>query len=72
MAESNARTYTVKGMTCGHCRLSVMEEVGELDGVDRVEVELETARLEVAGSGFTDDQVRAAVEEAGYELAVGR
>lgn len=62
------RNYTVSGMTCGHCVASVREEVAEIDGVDRVDVELESGRLSVAGDGFSDDAVRAAVAEAGYEL----
>ncbi len=63
------RSYTVSGMTCGHCALSVREEVGEVAGVDQVEVELDSGRLTVGGPGFSDDDVRAAVANAGYELA---
>lgn len=62
------RTYTVKGMTCGHCKASVTEEITELSGVTGVDVDLETGRVTVAGEGFTDDQIRAAVEEAGYQV----
>ena len=63
------RTYTVSGMTCGHCALSVREEVGEVRGVDEVDVDLDSGRLSVGGAGFSDEDVRAAVESAGYELA---
>ena len=63
------RTYTVTGMTCGHCVLSVQEEVCEIAGVRAVDVDLETGRLTVAGEGFADDAVAAAVAEAGYEVA---
>jgi copper chaperone CopZ len=63
------RTYTVEGMTCSHCVLSVREEVSEVDGVTDVDVDLASGRLTVSGEGFTDDRVRAAVEEAGYEVA---
>jgi copper ion binding protein len=63
------RTYSVQGMTCDHCVASVNEEVSELTGVDRVEVDLASGRLEVTGEAFSDDEVRAAVQEAGYELA---
>jgi copper chaperone len=62
------RTYTVKGMTCGHCKASVTEEIGELSGVTGVDVDLESGRVVVSGEGFTDDEVRRAVEEAGYQL----
>jgi copper chaperone len=69
---TTTRTYTVQGMTCDHCVASVHEEVSELAGVDRVEVDLASGRLEVTGSAISDDEVRAAVEEAGYELAADR
>ena len=60
------RTYSVTGMTCGHCEMSVREEVGEVAGVQAVEVSHETGRLVVSGEGVSDDAVKAAVEEAGY------
>jgi len=60
------RTYTVTGMTCGHCEMSVREEVGEVAGVQTVEVSHETGRLVVSGEGVSDEAVKAAVEEAGY------
>jgi copper chaperone len=61
-------TYAVDGMTCQHCVASVHENVSELAGVSDVSVELESGRLLVRGDGFSDEAVRAAVEEAGYEL----
>ena len=63
-------TYTVNGMTCGHCVLSVREEVREVAGVTAVDVDLPTGRMVVSGAGVDDAAVRAAVEEAGYEVAV--
>ena len=63
------RTYTVSGMTCGHCALSVSEEVAEVAGVERVDVDLDSGRLSVAGAGFSDEEVQTAVTIAGYELA---
>ena len=63
------RTYTVSGMTCGHCALSVSEEVSEVRGVDQVDVDLDSGVLSVGGAGFSDEDVRAAIEGAGYELA---
>lgn len=60
--------YTVAGMTCSHCVSSVREEVAEVEGVSSVEVDLQSGRLEVAGEGFSDDAVRAAVADAGYEV----
>ena len=64
------QTYTVTGMTCGHCVASVTEEVQEIDGVEQVKVALETGAVTVTSTQPLDDAaVRAAVEEAGYALA---
>ena len=68
MSTTDERTYTVQGMTCSHCVLSVEEEVAEVAGVDRVDVDLPSGRLTVAGAAFADDAVRAAVADAGYEV----
>jgi copper chaperone CopZ len=67
--ETNARIYTVTGMTCDHCVLSVTEEVADAAGVENVAVDLATGRLEVTGSGFDDEAIVAAVDAAGYEVA---
>jgi copper chaperone len=68
-AMRETRSYTVAGMTCEHCVASVREEVGDLPAVTDVEVELASGRLTVTGEAVEDDAVRAAVAEAGYELA---
>lgn len=63
-------TYTVTGMTCGHCVSSVTEEVSALPGVTDVQVELETGRLTVTGDSAEDSgAISGAVEEAGYALS---
>ena len=69
MSTSTDRTYTVQGMTCGHCVLSVREEVAEVAGVEHVDVDLASGRLTITGTGVSDDAVRAAVADAGYEVA---
>ncbi|WP_327088988.1 cation transporter [Nonomuraea sp. NBC_01738] len=61
-------TYTVTGMTCGHCVASVTEEVGEVPGVTGVEVDLASGRVDVAGEA-DDALIRAAIKEAGYQVA---
>ena len=67
MSES---TYTVSGMTCGHCVASVTEEISEIDGVTDVAVDLPTGAVTVTSSTPVDSAaVRTAVEEAGYQLA---
>jgi copper ion binding protein len=61
--------YEVKGMTCGHCVGSVTQEISALPGVENVDVVLETGKVTVkSGTALTVDQVREAVDEAGYEL----
>lgn len=62
-------TYDVTGMTCGHCADAVTSEVVAIEGVTGVTVDVENGTVVVDGDGFTDDQVRAAVDEAGYALA---
>lgn len=67
---SEQTTWTVTGMTCGHCETSVREEIGELAGVSSVEASHETGRVVVTSDGPLDPAaVAAAVEEAGYRLA---
>ena len=67
---STTQTYTVTGMTCGHCVASVTEEVQEIPGVENVDVVLETGSLTVISAEPVDDgAVQDAVEEAGYQLA---
>ncbi|MFI0369413.1 heavy-metal-associated domain-containing protein [Actinomadura sp. 1N219] len=62
-------TYTVTGMTCGHCVSSVTEEVEQITGVTGVEVDLPTGRVTVTSDAPIDDAlVKDAVEEAGYAL----
>jgi copper chaperone len=63
----NRREFSVKGMTCEHCVLSVTEEVSEVPGVENVDVDLAAGRLAVRGN-VTDEAVSAAVSEAGYEV----
>lgn len=67
--------FQVTGMTCGHCEQAVSQEVGQIAGVAAVEVSAATGRLLVttdvttdvtAGDVVTDEQVLAAVDDAGY------
>ena len=62
------KTYTVSGMTCEHCVKAVSGEIGGLAGVESVAVDLASGQVTVHGSGFTDEQIRGAVDEAGYQL----
>ena len=63
-------TYTVVRMTCGHCVNAVTEEVSQLPGVTGVDVDLASGGLTVTSDAPVEESaVRAAVEEAGYEVA---
>jgi len=62
------KTYTVTGMSCGHCEQSVEDAVGELDGVEDADADNEGDTLVVEGEP-DDDAVVAAVDEAGYEAS---
>ncbi len=67
---STTSTYTVTGMTCGHCVRAVTEEVGKLDGVTAVDVDLASGRVTVESDRPLDDGAfAAAVDEAGYGVA---
>jgi copper chaperone CopZ len=67
---SETSTWTVTGMTCGHCAASVSEEIREIEGVEDVDVVVETGVVTVTSVGpIEETDVRAAVEEAGYALA---
>lgn len=69
MGNNETLTYTVPGMTCGHCKAAVTEELSQVDGVTGVEVDLESKLVTVTGAGVDDGSVRAAIDEAGYEAA---
>lgn len=62
-------TYHVTGMTCGHCVQAVTGELTALPGVDAVQIDLASGSVTVTSEqALTEDAVRAAVDEAGYEL----
>jgi copper chaperone CopZ len=70
MTDSYTSSYTVIGMTCGHCVASVTEEVQEISGVTDVQVDLASGALSITSSQpVVDEAVRGAVVEAGYQLA---
>jgi len=62
-------TYTVPGMSCGHCTAAVSRELQAIDGVEHVEADPDTKLVTVHGSALDDATLRAAIEEAGYEAA---
>lgn len=63
-------TYKVTGMTCGHCVQAVTSEVSKIEGVTDVDIDLESGNVTVTSETEVQDaDFRAAVDEAGYEVA---
>ena len=63
-------TYSVPGVSCGHCREAITNEVGAVDGVDSVEVDLDAKTVAVTGDPLDAQAIIAAIDEAGYEVAL--
>ncbi len=67
---STTSTYTVSGMSCGHCAAAVTEELSKLDGVSHVDVDLPSGRVTIESNHPLDSaDVAAAVDEAGYTIS---
>ena len=63
------QTYQVSGMTCGHCAQAVTAELDRLPGVREVRIDLASGAVTVASdAALRTEDVRGAVDEAGYEL----
>ena len=62
-------TYNVPAIHCAHCGMSIREEVSEVEGVEEVDVDIETKVVTIRGRELSDEKLRAAIEEAGYEAA---
>jgi copper chaperone len=65
----DSKTYHVPGLHCSHCKDAVTRELERASGVGSVDVDLDTKLVTVRGSHLDDAALRAAIEEAGYEIA---
>jgi copper chaperone len=65
----NVREFTVQGMTCQHCVEAVQTQVREVPGIEVASVNLGLGLVTVGGHDYTDDAVKDAIREAGYEVA---
>ncbi|CAM5330663.1 cation transporter [Streptomyces viridifaciens] len=66
---SSTITYTVSGMSCGHCEKAISEELSTLAGVTDVAADAQAGTVTVSSAApLEEEQVRAAIDEAGYEL----
>jgi copper chaperone len=61
--------YSVPGVSCDHCRIAITGEVSLVDGVSAVAVDLSARHVKVTGAGYDDAAVRAAIDDAGYDIA---
>jgi copper chaperone CopZ len=66
---SQSKTYSVPGIHCGHCKEAVERELQTVDGVESVDVDLDTKLVTVSGTELDDAALRSAIDEAGYEAA---
>jgi copper chaperone len=64
-------SYRVPGMSCGHCTAAIEGEISRVAGVESVSADLDTKLVTVCGSGLSDGELRAAIDEAGYEVDDG-
>ena len=62
------KTMMVEGMSCGHCEMAVKNALKELEGVQDVNVDLSTGKVEVEGENLQDNLLTGAVDEAGYSV----
>ena len=66
---SETTMYSVPGMHCGHCKAAVTRELEAVAGVESVDVDLDSKQVTITGHGLDDRALRAAIDEAGYEVA---
>jgi copper chaperone len=69
MANESELNYSVPGVSCQHCVGAVTEEVEQVRGVESVVVDLDSKRVKVKGASIDDGAVRAAIDDAGYDIA---
>ena len=69
MSDTSTITFSVPGMTCGHCEASIKQEVGAVAGVTGVDVDLETKDVVVTGTSLDRGALVAAIDEAGFDVA---
>ena len=66
---SDIKLYSVPAIHCGHCAAAIKEEVSSVDGVEAVDVDLDSKVVTIRGEALSDEVLRGAIEEAGYQAA---
>jgi copper chaperone len=70
MSSAANRAYLVEGMSCDHCKVAITGELGQVTGVESVDIDLQTKVVRVSGHGLDDAAIVAAIDEAGYDAVV--
>lgn len=63
-------TYSVPDVSCAHCQSAITNEVGRVEGVESVDVDLDAKTVRISGEGLDEQALIAAIDEAGYEVSV--
>jgi copper chaperone len=66
---SETVTYSVPAIHCAHCGMSIREEVSDVEGVESVDVDIDSKVVTIRGRQLSDENLRAAIHDAGYEAA---
>jgi copper chaperone len=66
---ADTKTYNVPAVHCGHCAAAIKEEVSTVAGVQAVDVDLDTKLVTIHGEALSDEALREAISEAGYQAA---
>jgi copper chaperone len=64
---TDTKTYSVPGMTCDHCKAAIEKEILPLDGVEGVQIDIDSKKVTVTGGD--DTAIVAAIDTAGYAVA---
>lgn len=62
------KVLLVDGMSCGHCEKAVKSALLELEGINKVEVDLSSKKVEIEGDNLQDNLIKEAIEDAGYDV----
>jgi copper chaperone len=64
-------TFKVPDMSCGHCKAAVEGELNRLSGVEHSNADVENGTVEVSydEGKVSTEQLRGAIEVAGYTVA---
>ena len=62
------KNIIIEGMSCNHCIMAVKNALSELEGISKIEVDLENKRAIIEGENLEDEMLKEAIEEAGYDV----